>query len=107
MSAAKVPTNAMPVVKVLRQDVPRPKGLPMVFSPGRTLRWWRLGGIGINQLATVCCPMGLHPKAEAGVPQCVSEFPLAESFAIRAFYAWWDEQTDAQAAIDAVWGPAC
>jgi hypothetical protein len=80
----------MPVVRVLRRDVKRPNKLPI----GEAFHWF-----GYK------CPMGLHPKSTYPAP-LVSEFFAGgecSTRAVVAFAGWWDSQTDAQAAVDAVW----
>ena len=34
-----IPKAAMPVVKIIRRDVPRPKTLPVAMFPGRGVIW--------------------------------------------------------------------
>ena len=92
-----IPAEAMPVVEVLRRDVPRPETLPE-FRNTR-LRWGR------TSRRFGKCAMGLHPKAWHDTPMTEDTFPAPES-AVVAFYGWWDSQTDPQAAVDAVWPPA-
>lgn len=87
-----IPKAAMPVVRALRRDVPRPEHLPFKYQPSCALRWPRF-----------ICPMGLHPKATDRVPMTKDDFPICSEKAIVAFYCWWDAQTDAKAATDAVW----
>jgi hypothetical protein len=79
-----IPKAAMPVVRILRRDVPRPKKI--------AFRW------------SVRCPLGLHPKAISLTPVDRVGFPPCQSnWAITAFYLWWDDQTDAKAAVNAMW----
>jgi len=93
-----IPIEAMPVVEVLRRDVPRPKELPVLIEigTGKALRW----GVCI-------CPMGLHKKSSSYTPTCPLDFTGDECLneAICAFYEWWDSLTlaDAPAAMDAIW----
>lgn len=102
-----IPAEAMPVVEILRRDVPRPRELPTSRTLAPTndhLRWY--GGRSPNRWTSRCCPMGLHPAAGLPTPRCDDEFP-ASSLAIFAFAEWWDslEDADAVAAVEAVWGP--
>jgi len=102
-----IPGEAMSVVEILRRDVPRPKELPMPMVIAacyegvlpRPLRWRGKG----DRLS--CYAIGLHPKS---TEQAYSkeDFPLASDEEIQAFVHWWDEQTDAHAAVDAVWPEA-
>ena len=94
-----IPNAAMPVAEVLRRDVKRPAELPMV-SPSKTLRW----PTG-NNLWSCCCPMGLHPQATTLNPTMYACLPVEglKYGNIQAFGIWWDWQTDAAAAVEAVW----
>lgn len=100
-----IPIEAWPVVEVLRRDVPRPE--PSAFV---------LGFLG---RCTPClrdrtgrCPMGMHPTVSKGVrtPTRHRHFesggPLgdpAKESAIDAFFRFWDQQSDPEAAVAAVW----
>lgn len=95
-----IPKLAFPVVRAIRKDVPRPNMLPISVEyrrheRPRFLRW-----------NFKCCPMGLHPLSTVGAPIDPSGFPVkgCEMVHILQFVGWWDQQTDAQAAVDAVWG---
>ena len=98
-----IPTAAMPVVRVLRREVPRPRRLPVAIMSSVVepcLRW--VGGF--NSGADDACPMGLHPDAHCGSPDSIATFPLGgTNTAVIAFWQWWDVQSDARAAVDAVW----
>lgn len=91
-----IPKTAMPIMEVLRRDVPGPKELPQFSSYNRTrfLRWKKC-----------YCPMGLHPLALSKVPYFDKmDFPPHPKIrAIQVFANWWDDQTDARAAVDAIW----
>jgi hypothetical protein len=97
----EIPEAAMPVLEVLRNDVPRPKTLPS--AKYESMRWTEDDRWGS---ACELCPMGMHPNAISPIPHNCSDFPDATSEAIEAFYNWFDEQKDAQAAVDAIW-PQC
>lgn len=88
-----VPEAALDVVLLLRREVRRPAHLP-VGNPLRFDRVWISGGMGWS------CPMGLHPDSRGRDEPC--GIPFGE--AGESFSAWWDEQEDAKAATDAVWG---
>ena len=90
-SKLKIPAAAMPVVRILRRDVPRPKRLP-TMRIDEVLRF-----------KSHCCPMGLHPRATNEEPCFKNHFPCRSDHAIQEFGFWWDAQTDAKAATDAVW----
>ena len=90
-----IPKTAMPIVEVLRRDVPRPKELPK-FGLGisHVLRWEKS-----------YCPMGLHPHAMSKAPYFhIYDFPAHPKIrAIQTFANWWEKQTDARAAVDVIW----
>ena len=92
-----IPKAARPVVKIIRQDVPRPKTLPVPMFPGRrdyqSLRW-----------ANGKCPMGMHRLAKSNTPLAPGSFPGCSEEEIFAFADWWDRQSSAEEAVDAVWG---
>lgn len=91
-----VPKAALPVARCIRKIVKRPRTLPS-SSPFGWLRW-----------PGHQCPMGLIPGVKCPAPDNRYDFPkhirLSE-LAIMEFAVWWDRQTDARAAVDAVWGP--
>lgn len=99
-----IPALAMPVAKVIRRDVARPKRLPKLCNipdwdgEGQALRW--------RVSRNFSCPMGQHPLAWALAPTERREFPIpgCNQASIGSFGKWWDEQTDPLAAVNAVWG---
>ena len=102
----RIPKLALPIVKIIRRDVPRPDGVPSLFKerhPGTksngVLRW--RGSTG-----GWCCPMGLHPLANSNAPVSTESFPVAGcgSENIKVFGNWWDSLVKVRAAMDAVWG---
>ena len=104
-----VPDTAMPVVEALRRDVPKPEALPepIKVATDDALR----GDIVLRFPARRggrygCCPMGLHPQATTDVPGNERTFcvPGITMDAVLDFGQWWDKQTDAKAAVTAVWG---
>ena len=99
-----IPLEARPVLKVIRNSSERPAALP---GPGDevAMRWI----IGRDYY----CPMGLCACAMRGDPVVMLDFIGNDKFgkypdlsddAVYEFSDWWDEQTDPQAAVDAVWG---
>jgi hypothetical protein len=100
----EIPKEALPVVEVLRREVPRPKDLPKPVScghddPRTCLRWLGKNNIHVE-------PMGLHPKAKTGTPTCPENFDgKTPEKAMVAFYRWWDGLTEPQAvvALDEIW----
>lgn len=100
-----IPKEAEDIAAMIRAEVPRPKSLPESALAGpsmASLRW-------PHPMFALCCPMGFLPAAENGEPSdygCFAEgaFETEANEAIWSFGQWWDEQTDPQAAVDAVWG---
>jgi hypothetical protein len=99
-----IPAEAMPVVEIIRREVPRPSVLPVRLK--ETLRW------KINN--DYYCPMGLCPKALRPVPMGPFSFGYDESRSTGsaspflhtdAFMCWWDRllEKDAAEAVDAIW----
>lgn len=93
----KIPENAMPVVEILRRDVPKPTA--------------RI--VGVDDVFTVkprfeCgkCPLGLHPTAMSKTPVggCFEAGPLLTMW-VWPFYRWWDGLTleEARLAVDLIW----
>lgn len=94
----KIPEEAMPVVKILRRDVPRPKTMPR--REGRwnpELRWHGR------------CPIGIHPAAKSKEPGSIWAWPVpgVTDRNILAFVDWWDQlkSHQARAAVDLIWPP--
>lgn len=106
----EIPEAAMPVVLILRRDVPRPTA-EIVQGPGGAPRF-------------VCgkCPMGLHPTALYLTPSTPNVFtpnsPLGGLNEVRwgtdgyspgyVFWNWWDYLTldEAREAVDLIWPEA-
>lgn len=122
------PPEARPLVSFLRRGTKRPRGLPRSiqspatrrWQPPNLLRWFR----GVESV----CPVGFHPlvtetrdpddpdkvyaflnaafPARLDVDEGLREPAFTASCdAFFAFIGWWDAQTDAEAAVTAVWGP--
>lgn len=98
-----IPKAAMPVVEVLRRDVPKPVDLPRETTPAAgtmVLRW----GNNISQM----CPMGLHPGSNHPRPDYSMDFAdgACSERAVYSFWRWWDslKAADAREAVDAIWG---
>lgn len=89
----KIPKEAMPVVRVLRRDVPRPKKMPVGGSWCKRDRFY--------------CPMGLHPESDVPAPSDYVCFAggCCSQKAVDAFFMWWDglENDEYAAAVDVVW----
>lgn len=91
-----IPESARRVVDAIRKEVQRPEVLPMPSEgDGTALRF-----VGRY------CPMGLLPSCSSRAPMNALAF-VPRRFAtteIEDFAFWWDDQNDAEAAVDAVWG---
>ena len=92
-----IPKEAAEVVKIIRKDVKRPKELPKPTcsenGEDTHLRFNRL-----------VCPMGLHPNAITETPCTSDDFGCdCITAEVAEFGEWWDEQTNAKAAVEAVW----
>lgn len=108
MSTVSIPDEAMPVVEVLRRDVPRPTAKLIRASEGQP------------RFECGKCPMGLHPTAIfSKTPAIESAFapgsPLrrlvlgqgdGRPAPVSAFWRWWDQLTldQAREAVDLIWG---
>jgi len=87
-----IPREAMPVVRLIRERVPRPIRKPELI--GTFLRWkgWD-------------CPLGMLPGAKNHAPDCAEDCGLEAHYdkAVRAFGQWFDNQSDPDATMEAVW----
>jgi len=102
-TAMKMPETARRVAEILRRDVCRPRHLP-VGSPLRfdmvRVKRRSLSGHVVESSEGWSCPMGLHPECRGrNEPYGI---PFGEDG--EAFGDWWDAQTNAKAAVEAVWG---
>ena len=95
----KLPSRIMPVVKILRRDVPKPKTrLKATPAPRFTVK------------GTQFCPMGRHPTARWPVPSSPSDFadgPMRD-LPIEATYNFWQwfdylSLKEAREAVDLIW----
>jgi len=93
-----IPKEARSIVRRIRKDVPRPE-LNKILS-----QWTQGRGLRIKYSGR--CPMGLLPYTKCKIPlsPCDFEDSRISYDAIIEFASWWDLQTDATAAVDAVWG---
>lgn len=102
-----LPDIARIVAVYIRQQVPRPEELPAFIETSghkvTPLAWPADRDKNIKGR----CPFGLLPKALGPWPTSVKDFrggvPFSQHEMIE-FFRWWDEQTDALAAVNAVWG---
>ena len=98
-----MPLGGRLVANYIRKNVGRPDGLPVKYGKIKVLSF-----ICAREYKD-CCPLGLVPKAMIGFPTWIKDFrggvPFSQDELIQ-FTKWWDdqEQTDANAAVDAVWG---
>ena len=87
-----IPKAAMPVVRLLRKTVTRPREIPN-DSP---LRW-----------SNDRCPIGLCQESNYAAPTVAdAAYDIGLSrYACRAFIRWWDARLsdEAEAAVDAIW----
>ncbi len=99
MITRAIPKAAMPVVEIIRRDVPRPEELPEGGYAGKYLRW------ASHYRIVHRCPMGLCDASNHPTPGYGSEFAggLCTTTAVKAFGRYWDSLTDPQEAVDAVW----
>jgi len=92
------PSYALPVLKIIRKEVHRPKEMPGILKIGSEsyLRWL------IDE--KYFCPMGLCPNATASAPADghFFRYPVRDH-AISQFAHWFDSQTDARAVMDFIW----
>jgi len=104
-----IPKRALPIVRELRRKVPIPDTLPEIYR--YVLRWMTdrvylyEGCNKLNICKRLTCPMGMHPLSARITPAAGMDFANSkfDTATVRCFYKWWDEQTDAQAAVNAVW----
>lgn len=94
-----IPKTALPVVLVLRQEVPRPKRKPKQGKWFKSLVWQKPNG-------NTCCAMGLLPGADQFPTERDGFDGRASTRAVRCFGKWFDAQRDPQAIVDAIWGTA-
>lgn len=106
MLTRPIPSEAHAIADEIRLAVPRPYNNPVMCEfrhkdDCAALRFWREGCLG------GVCPMGLHPKSSDESPSLPDTFADGRfsEVAIVAYGDWWDEQTDADAAMDAQWPP--
>ncbi len=96
-----MPPGARLVSVYIRNKITRPDELPVFNHPRKSVLAW-------DFFDHRACPLGLLPKAMTSFPTWVKDFrggvPFSQDELIQ-FIKWWDEQEDAQAATDAVWGP--
>ncbi len=101
----KIPRAAMPMVRLLRADLKRPRRLPKsINEQGGLLRWYKFRLFGPSKYP---CPMGLHPLARADTPGARCHFRQLDDFlsfprcikqsSIEAFFQWWDTQKNPRA----------
>lgn len=97
-----IPDEAMPVVEILRRDVPRPTAQIV------------MGGFGIDgavpRFECGKCPMGLHPTATQPAPMAIRDFQdgplkMLGSESISDFWEWWEGLMlgEARQVVDLIW----
>ena len=106
MNNSKLPSESYVISDIIRVFVPRPTLEDIMLDGGNA--WIRFGHKKIN--SRPCCPLGLLPLATVPSPtSCDSaglEYSQEIDREIAHFLNWWDNQRDAQHAINEVWGPA-
>jgi len=102
----KIPKEAMKVVEIIRRESKKPEELPRMVlcgsSPHDSLRFDK----DISGFTYPACPMGLCNNSLNPIPSSRFSFGYEEASnqEVRSFWKWWDAQTNAQEAVDAVWG---
>ena len=93
-----IPNAAAPVLDILRRDVPKPLEIPTMTMT--------LSGLKRLRFKNNCCPLGLHPLSATQAPGDTSNFAggVCEQRAVTAFWYWFEQQTDAEATIQEIWG---
>lgn len=97
-----IPRAAMPVVRILRREVERPKELPRAFPLTGRIGWANLASATVRR-----CPMGLRHKSILPTPGDALDagLPFHMDAAVEAFWTWWDslKAEHAGQAVDAIW----
>lgn len=101
-----IPSEAMPVVEVLRRDVEKPKAEGLVMNclgPELYAPRWQEGPDKRH-----FCPMGLHEDSVSRLPDTKADFADGEQcnlLEITGFSTWWDNLAleDAKQAVDLIW----
>ncbi len=91
-----IPRNCMPVVRILRRDVKRPKLKDLYYNDILEFPRFKDGK----------CPMGLHEKSVDDQPTCASDFGnLCTGKQVISFLVWWDKLnlTQAKQAVREIW----
>lgn len=105
-----IPETAYRVLDIIRKEVPKPSDLPRLkleveYDTDDRVTSWRY----LLRWDSAFCPMGFHVKACSAAPSCAVGFLRDDSWRVTdeqvsAFLTWFDEQHDAQGAVDAIWG---
>lgn len=114
----RIPDAAMPVVEILRRDVPRPATMPVPrwddYKIGPASRIWKRTRDGHPWR---CDPMGLHPNSRDASPDtcdkwidrvCECETP-GQHCSVVEFATWWDSicgELEIREAINLIWPEA-
>jgi len=91
----KFPRRALQVLRIIREDVPRPDSLPKgTYTCIDSLRW------------DGYCPMGLHPDSTMRCPGA-SGFAgrRCDPRSVFVFGLWWDKhrESNAEEAVNFIW----
>jgi len=101
--AIKIPKLAMPIVKILRRDVPRPRTYPRTDSSTSGFARWPPSSTSFLPISR--CPMGFHPLSLSATPATSDSFNVkgCHTIHVKAFFRWWDSQLHPRRAVEAVW----
>ena len=102
------PPECVEVIEYIRRHVAKPDSLPRLVNTvgGDSLRW-----PGCDDRMSdfqSFCPFGLCHGVVMGVPgdTYIASIASLRNLEVRIFMRWWEHQTDAAAAVEAVWGEA-
>jgi hypothetical protein len=100
-----IPKKSMRLVKDIRRLVPRPKKLPRVVQdPDGSSRLEWGGKIMLFYSGVRISKKGPEKLTNNRLDRYFAFDNLDTSYPYHRFLSWWHEQTDAKAAVDAVWG---
>lgn len=99
------PSECVEVIDYIRLHVAKPDSLPGFDTRQwnvMTLRW------PVDGIREGFCPVGLCPGNHSEAPRAedATESLGLPEHELAIFIDWWDRQTDAVAAVEAVWGEA-
>lgn len=91
------PRNVTKAVRLIREQVKRPRDLPKPYNIGHPFIALRFKGMK--------CPLGLLPNALESAPIDEGSFKDSQltQQQIEAFANWWDRLPDPKAAVEELW----